>query len=194
MIQLHEVHKSFPDGTQALKDISVTLPEGKLTVVIGPSGCGKSTLLDMACGLLTPSRGRVSIDGMRKSVDGTGQTVYQAPPEMTTDEAVALVGNAWVLGKTLQVNSLPAIRERLAAARAESLDHEEFFSAQTILVIQHIEKVRGKIGPVQKRALKAAQAKWLAIEKEREALEKETPQAPPLLMGIAGKTYTLQEN
>lgn len=61
MIQLHEVHKSFPDGTQALKDISVTLPEGKLTVVIGPSGCGKTTLMKCINQLEKPTSGTISI-------------------------------------------------------------------------------------------------------------------------------------
>ena len=54
--------------TEAVRDVSASVGEGQFVSVIGPSGCGKSTLLDMACGLLTPSRGRVSIDG--EVVDG----------------------------------------------------------------------------------------------------------------------------
>ncbi len=54
--------------TEAVRDVSASIGEGQFVSVIGPSGCGKSTLLDMACGLLTPSRGRVSIDG--EVIDG----------------------------------------------------------------------------------------------------------------------------
>src|SRR5271169_571563 len=37
--------KAFFDKTEALKGISVKIPERKITAIIGPSGCGKSTLL-----------------------------------------------------------------------------------------------------------------------------------------------------
>lgn len=61
MIQLDQVTKQFPDGTEALKDISVHLPEGKLTVVIGPSGCGKTTLMKCINQLEKPTSGTISI-------------------------------------------------------------------------------------------------------------------------------------
>lgn len=61
MIELKNVSKTFPDGTQALNDITVTLPEGKLTVVIGPSGCGKTTLMKSINQLEKPSSGSISI-------------------------------------------------------------------------------------------------------------------------------------
>ncbi|MDV7085711.1 MULTISPECIES: ABC transporter ATP-binding protein [Rhodococcus] len=49
--------------TEAVRNVTASIAEGQFVSVIGPSGCGKSTLLDMACGLLVPSRGRVTIDG-----------------------------------------------------------------------------------------------------------------------------------
>lgn len=49
--------------TQAIANVSGTIPEHKFVSVIGPSGCGKSTLLDMVGGLLKPTQGTVSIDG-----------------------------------------------------------------------------------------------------------------------------------
>ncbi|MFM7468598.1 MAG: ABC transporter ATP-binding protein [Vampirovibrionales bacterium] len=45
-----------------LKEVSLTLPTGKLIVVVGPSGCGKSTLLRLVAGLETPSSGKVLLD------------------------------------------------------------------------------------------------------------------------------------
>ncbi|MBP2333557.1 ABC transporter ATP-binding protein [Corynebacterium freneyi] len=48
---------------EVLRDVSVTLPAGKLTVVVGPNGCGKSTLLK-SCARLVPLRGgTVILDG-----------------------------------------------------------------------------------------------------------------------------------
>ncbi|WP_105035042.1 ABC transporter ATP-binding protein [Cryobacterium aureum] len=50
-------------ATQAVANVSGTIPDGKFVSVIGPSGCGKSTLLDMVGGILKPTQGSVSIDG-----------------------------------------------------------------------------------------------------------------------------------
>jgi len=52
----------FPDGTEALQDVSFTVDQGEFVTVVGPSGCGKSTLLKMASGLLEPTSGSVSAD------------------------------------------------------------------------------------------------------------------------------------
>jgi NitT/TauT family transport system ATP-binding protein len=52
----------FPDGTEALSDISFTVERGEFVTVVGPSGCGKSTLLRIAAGLLTPTAGAVTVD------------------------------------------------------------------------------------------------------------------------------------
>ena len=49
-------------ATQAVANVTGTIPEGKFVSVIGPSGCGKSTLLDMVGGILKPTQGSVSID------------------------------------------------------------------------------------------------------------------------------------
>jgi putative ABC transport system ATP-binding protein len=53
--------KSFVTGavrTDVLRDLSVTVESGELTLVSGPSGCGKSTLLAILSGLLRPDGGR----------------------------------------------------------------------------------------------------------------------------------------
>lgn len=47
-----------------LKDIHLTIPEGKSMVILGPSGCGKSTLLRLISGLLTPDTGKICYDGV----------------------------------------------------------------------------------------------------------------------------------
>jgi NitT/TauT family transport system ATP-binding protein len=50
-------------GTEAIADVTASVPTGRFVSVIGPSGCGKSTLLDLVGGLLAPTRGAVHVHG-----------------------------------------------------------------------------------------------------------------------------------
>lgn len=62
MIQLKNVSKSY--GTvRAVDNLSLTIPEGEIMVLIGPSGCGKTTTLEMINGLVKPDAGEVHVDG-----------------------------------------------------------------------------------------------------------------------------------
>ncbi len=63
MISFERVTKRYPDGTVAVNDLSLTAPDGAITVLVGPSGCGKTTSLRMVNRLIEPSEGRICIDG-----------------------------------------------------------------------------------------------------------------------------------
>ena len=54
--------KKTPNETKAIDDVSLEIPEGKITSIIGHTGSGKSTLIQTFNGLLTPSSGTVEID------------------------------------------------------------------------------------------------------------------------------------
>ncbi|GHJ44595.1 hypothetical protein Cs7R123_19370 [Catellatospora sp. TT07R-123] len=58
-IRLDGVRKQYGDGTVAVRELSLELPAGQLSVLVGPSGCGKSTLLRMINRLIEPSGGRM---------------------------------------------------------------------------------------------------------------------------------------
>jgi osmoprotectant transport system ATP-binding protein len=63
MISLDRVEKRYDDNTVAVAELSFTVPDGELCVLVGPSGCGKTTTLRMINRLIEPSSGRILIDG-----------------------------------------------------------------------------------------------------------------------------------
>ncbi len=82
-IELQGLGKIFQTSdltVEALRDISVTVADSEFVSIIGPSGCGKSTLLRLVSGLIPPTQGSVSIDGV--PVEGPAGNigfVFQAP-------------------------------------------------------------------------------------------------------------------
>ena len=54
---------SYPGGVQVLKDLSVSVPKGKITALIGRNGCGKSTLLKLLNRLLQAQSGEITLNG-----------------------------------------------------------------------------------------------------------------------------------
>ena len=60
-IELKGVTKRYPDGTEAVKAIDLTIGDGEFMILVGPSGCGKSTALRMIAGLEDISEGEMLI-------------------------------------------------------------------------------------------------------------------------------------
>jgi osmoprotectant transport system ATP-binding protein len=63
MIRLERVGKRYEDGTVAVHELDLDVPEGELVVLVGPSGCGKSTTLKMVNRLIEPTSGRILLGG-----------------------------------------------------------------------------------------------------------------------------------
>ncbi|MCZ8536780.1 betaine/proline/choline family ABC transporter ATP-binding protein [Paenisporosarcina quisquiliarum] len=111
MIRFDKVTKRFADGTEALKEISLIIPTGMLTVIIGPSGCGKTTLMKMINRLETPTSGDILIDEksikerdeveLRRSIGYVIQRIGLFP-HMTIAKNAALVPTlkGWTAEKT----------------------------------------------------------------------------------------------
>jgi multiple sugar transport system ATP-binding protein len=61
-VRLTDLSKSY-GATQALADVTMTIPDGAFVVLLGPTGAGKTTTLRLIAGLDRPDRGDVEIDG-----------------------------------------------------------------------------------------------------------------------------------
>lgn len=70
-VEVEQVSKIYPGGVEALHDMTIQFPKGQLTSLLGPSGCGKTTLLKIVAGLLPPTTGRVTVNGVE--VTGPGE-------------------------------------------------------------------------------------------------------------------------
>ncbi|HLZ68635.1 MAG TPA: phosphonate ABC transporter ATP-binding protein [Dehalococcoidia bacterium] len=75
------VSKQFPNGVQALFDVSVDVRPGEFLAVIGPSGAGKSTFLRCINGLVRPSAGTIAFEGQEIS-RAKGAAVRRARRQM----------------------------------------------------------------------------------------------------------------
>ena len=63
MISVNDIHKSFGD-VRAVRGVSFTAPDGKITGLLGPNGAGKSTTLRVLYTVLKPDQGSAEIDGI----------------------------------------------------------------------------------------------------------------------------------
>jgi len=62
VIEVRNVRKVYPNGHEALKDISFTVPDGQMVGIIGRSGAGKSTLLRCLNGIIPVTSGQIAIN------------------------------------------------------------------------------------------------------------------------------------
>ena len=64
MLRVEHLTKTYPNGTQALKDVSFEVSDGEFLVIIGLSGSGKSTLLRCINRLEEYDEGQIIVDGI----------------------------------------------------------------------------------------------------------------------------------
>lgn len=65
----------------ALHDMNISLPAGKIIGLLGPNGSGKTTLIKLACGLLTPTEGEITVCGYKPGIESKARVSYL--PERT---------------------------------------------------------------------------------------------------------------
>jgi multiple sugar transport system ATP-binding protein len=121
------VWKRFPDGTEAIKDLSLEIGDGEFVILVGPSGCGKSTALRMCAGLEEISDGKLIIgDRVVNNLTPKERDIamvfqsYALYPHMTVADN---------MGFALKLAKVPSeeINKRVRAA-AETLDLTEYLA------------------------------------------------------------------
>jgi multiple sugar transport system ATP-binding protein len=127
-IVFDEVTKRFPDGTEAVKQMSLDIPDGEFVILVGPSGCGKSTALRMIAGLEDISEGELKIDD---------QVVNDLAPK---DRDIAMVFQNYALYPHMTVRENMAFPLKLADVPKEEIDRRVAEAAETLDLTEHLDR------------------------------------------------------
>ncbi|UZD64026.1 ABC transporter ATP-binding protein [Marinobacter sp. AN1] len=86
-ISVQNLSKTYGDGFQALKNVSLDIQKGEIFALLGPNGAGKTTLISIICGLVNPSSGTVTAAGhdIVRDFRAARQAIGLVPQELNTD-------------------------------------------------------------------------------------------------------------
>jgi multiple sugar transport system ATP-binding protein len=130
-IEFDGVAKVYPDGTEAVSDLDLSIGDGEFMVLVGPSGCGKSTGLKMVAGLEGVSRGSIAIGD---------RVVNELPPK---DRDVAMVFQDYALYPHMTVFENMGFALKIRKVPKSEIDRR-VRDAATILGIQELLERRPK--------------------------------------------------
>ncbi len=63
IVSISNLSKTYADGHQALKNVSLDIAPGEILALLGPNGAGKTTLISIICGIVNASEGSVTVGG-----------------------------------------------------------------------------------------------------------------------------------
>ena len=105
IIKLEDIDLSF-GSREIFKDLSLLIPEGKVTAILGPSGSGKTTLLRLLSGQIIPQSGKVTLMG-----ENVGKISEKSLYEIRTKMGVLFQSGALFTDMTVYDNVAFALRE-----------------------------------------------------------------------------------
>jgi ABC-2 type transport system ATP-binding protein len=87
IVSIRDLTKTYANGFQALKGVSLDIRKGEILALLGPNGAGKTTLIGITCGTLNASSGSVTVDGhdIVRDYRKTRSLIGLVPQELTTN-------------------------------------------------------------------------------------------------------------
>ncbi len=87
MISITGLTKTYAEGFQALKNVSLEIRRGEIFALLGPNGAGKTTLINAVCGIVTPTAGEILVNGHDINTDYrvTRGMIGLVPQELTSE-------------------------------------------------------------------------------------------------------------
>ena len=160
MIQLENVKKVYPNGSQALKGVSIHIKKGEFVFIIGSSGSGKSTLIKLLLKELDPTEGKITING----IDTTN---------LARNEIPYLRRNLGVVFQDFRLLPNKTVYENVAFAM-------RVIEAPSRIIRRNVPTVLSLVG-LQKK-LRAYPNQLSAGEQQRTALARAIVNNPPILI------------
>ena len=95
LISINKLSKTYSNGLNALKEVNLNIKKGEILAMLGPNGAGKTTLISIICGIVTPSSGKVNVDGFDiiKDYRTTRKKIGLVPQELTLENFETVFNN-----------------------------------------------------------------------------------------------------
>src|ERR687893_2671741 len=145
-ITLDNITKRYPDGYEAVRDMSLEIEDGEFVILVGPSGCGKSTALRMIAGLEDITEGELKIGD---------EVVNQKAPK---DRDIAMVFQNYALYPHMTVRENMGFALKLAKVDKAEIDRKVEGAAKGLDLEQHLERKPANLSGGQRQRVAMGRA------------------------------------
>jgi multiple sugar transport system ATP-binding protein len=145
-ITLDNITKRYPDGYEAVRDMSLQIEDGEFVILVGPSGCGKSTALRMIAGLEDISEGELRIGD---------QTVNEKAPK---DRNIAMVFQNYALYPHMSVRDNMGFSLKLHGVDDSEINQKVEEAARVLDLEQHLDRKPANLSGGQRQRVAMGRA------------------------------------
>jgi multiple sugar transport system ATP-binding protein len=145
-IKLENITKRYPDGYEAVKDMSLDIQDGEFVILVGPSGCGKSTALRMVAGLEPITEGELKIGG---------EVVNELEPK---DRDIAMVFQNYALYPHMSVRDNMGFALKLRGAQESEIDDKVKEAARILDLDEHLDRKPSQLSGGQRQRVAMGRA------------------------------------
>ncbi len=145
-VTLDKVNKVYPNGFQAIQDLSLDIVDGEFLVLVGPSGCGKSTALRMIAGLEEISGGELRIGD---------RVVNDVEPK---DRDIAMVFQNYALYPHMSVADNIGFALKLAKVPKEQIAERVASAAEILELTSYLDRKPGQLSGGQRQRVAMGRA------------------------------------
>jgi len=145
-IKLDNVTKRFPDGYEAVRDMSLDVKDGEFMILVGPSGCGKSTALRMIAGLEDITDGQLLIGG---------DVVNELGPK---DRDIAMVFQNYALYPHMSVRDNMGFALKLRGLDKEEINDKVENAARVLDLEPHLDRKPSQLSGGQRQRVAMGRA------------------------------------
>ena len=145
-VTLDKLTKIYPNGFQAITDLSLTLEDGEFLVLVGPSGCGKSTALRMIAGLEDISSGELFVGDRR---------LNEVPPK---DRDIAMVFQSYALYPQMTVAENIGFPLKLRKVSKRERQEQVLQAAEILELTEQLDKRPAQLSGGQRQRVAMGRA------------------------------------